>query len=67
MPNENQYPSLLMTVSEVASTLKVSVRSIWRWTSQSTIPAPIQIGSVKRWERKVIEQFLRDRARQTLR
>ena len=54
--------TLLLSVSEVAQLLGggVSVRSVWRWVSESKFPKPVQIGGRKLWRRKDIELFAGD-------
>ena len=49
---------LLLNVTQVATRLGVSVRTVWRWTSGGKLPAPVAMGRCKRWRRKEIDGFI---------
>jgi excisionase family DNA binding protein len=49
----------LLTAREVARCLSVSERTIWRWTKQGVLPAPVYPGGRStRWRKADIRQFL---------
>ncbi len=50
--------TLLVTASELAKLLGVSVRQIWRMNSAGKIPKPIRMGNCVRWMIKEIEAWL---------
>jgi excisionase family DNA binding protein len=51
-------PSSLVRVQEVAALLDVSVRTVWRKSTEGALPRPISIGRSKRWRRREIEAFV---------
>lgn len=48
----------LLTAKEVAGTLRVSVRTVWRLVSGRTFPKPVSVGRCKRWKLSEIERYL---------
>lgn len=48
----------LLTVKEVAHQLKISVRSVWKFTAAGQIPKPVRIGRSARWRQDELEQFI---------
>ena len=51
MNNNNR----LMSVRDTALSLGCSVATVWRWSSDGTIPKPLKIGGTTRWMRSDIE------------
>jgi excisionase family DNA binding protein len=39
----------LLDVHEVANRLGVSPTTVWRWTKDESMPAPVMIGKFTRW------------------
>ena len=54
----------MMMAAEVAHELGVSLRTVWRWAKDRTIPAPIRIRRVTRWRRQDIEAFIEAKAQE---
>jgi excisionase family DNA binding protein len=55
----------LLTVREVARRLAISERTVWRWTAEGALPAPVRPRPRStRWRLQDIERFLEDLARQ---
>ena len=52
---------MMMTVREVAEALGVSERSVWRWSTDGTLPPGIRIGGSVRWSEKSIREWLEQR------
>lgn len=51
----------LLTVRDVAERMRVSVRTVWRWTASGELPAPVRAGRrgrVVRWKTADIAQFV---------
>lgn len=57
----------LLKAPEVARVLGVDVRTVWRWASSGTIPAPLRIGGTTRWRRSELDAFLDAKAQQAAR
>jgi predicted DNA-binding transcriptional regulator AlpA len=55
---ENLLGPPLVTVTDLAEFLKLSVRSIWRNVSAGLIPKPIHVGSAARWRPTDIQGWL---------
>lgn len=51
---------LLLTVEEVAASFKLSKRTVWRLLSAGKLPEPLRIGSIVRWKKEEIEEWVRD-------
>jgi excisionase family DNA binding protein len=49
---------LVITVEELAELMQTSVRSIWRWNSQHSIPKPLRIGGSVRWRRDEVLKWI---------
>lgn len=47
----------LLTAAEVAERARVSVRTVWRWKEDGTLPA-VQIGNVVRFRREDVDALL---------
>ena len=52
-----QRPAML-TVDDVAELLKCSSRSIYRLTDSGRVPRPVKLGSLVRWPRESIENWI---------
>ncbi len=48
----------LMPISEVATTLHVSSRSIHKWLSAGRFPKPLRLGRVLRWRVSDVRRFM---------
>ena len=48
----------VLTISDVAATLKVSTKTIRRWWYSGEIPQPIKIGRSLRWRQSDIEAIV---------
>jgi predicted DNA-binding transcriptional regulator AlpA len=56
---ESRAAPRMMTVSEVANYLAVSISKVWRLTrARGDFPDPIRIGGSTRWDRRVIDRYL---------
>ena len=53
-------PPELLTVAQVAATLQLSERTVWRMTSTGDLPRPLRFGRAVRWRRQTILDRLRD-------
>lgn len=51
------FPRLLRA-TDLARLMQVSVRTVWRLRSSSSLPAPIRVGRSVRWNRDEIEQWM---------
>ena len=49
---------VLLRVRDVAETLGVSKRTVWRLVSGGRLPQPVAIGRCKRWRQADVEQFV---------
>jgi len=52
--------SALITATELANLLGISVRSVWRMESSQKLPAAVRLGGLVRWQRSVIMQWIED-------
>jgi len=50
----------LMTIDEVARLLNCSTRTVYRLNDAGRVPRPVRLGSLLRWNRRVIEQWIAD-------
>ena len=57
---------MMMTVKQVAEALGVSERSVWRWSSDGTLPPGIRIGASVRWPERSIREWLARREEEAL-
>ena len=48
----------MLTVNQVARMLCCSSRTIYRLTDSGRMPRPVKLGSLVRWPRDVIEQWI---------
>jgi len=54
-----QMNELLLTAAQVAQTLGVSKRQVFRLNSSAKIPAPIKIAGATRWRAQEIAAWIR--------
>ncbi len=52
---------MLLTVDQVAESLQVSARTVWRMRSAGELPAPIRILGSVRWRRTELESWVNAR------
>jgi len=52
--------TLLISAEKVAELLGISKRTLWRLLSAGKLPEPIRLGSVVRWNRDEIEEWIGD-------
>jgi len=52
--------SALLTKSDLAGELRISVRQLETWISQGRVPKPLRISVHPRWRRIDIEQWIAD-------
>jgi len=57
---------MMLNVRQVAEMLGVSERSVWRWSSDGTLPPGIKIGAAVRWPQRALEDWLAKREQQAL-
>lgn len=55
--------SALIDVGVVAAMLSCSVRHVWRLHDRGVIPRAVYLGSLRRWNRRAVEQWLADGCR----
>ena len=48
----------LMTINDVARLLNCSTRTVYRLNDAGRIPRPVRLGSLIRWNRSEIEQWI---------
>ena len=48
----------MLTASDVAERLRISVRGVWRQVSIGRIPAPIYVGRLARWPLTTIKEWM---------
>lgn len=53
---------MLWTVKDVAAALKVGTRTVWQWSQDGILPAPIKLGRLRRWRPEDIQAWLAERA-----
>ncbi|MCA9231911.1 MAG: helix-turn-helix domain-containing protein [Planctomycetales bacterium] len=49
---------LMMTADELANTLQISKRQVWRLKAKGAIPKPVKIGTSVRWKRSDILEWI---------
>lgn len=57
-PDPNAAPPLMLTADEFAATLRISRAHFWRLESAGKLPAPLRLGRVVRWDRRVVEAWI---------
>jgi predicted DNA-binding transcriptional regulator AlpA len=53
----------MLDVKELAQKLDASVRTVWRWVAEGTVPKPVQMGRSTRWfesEIKALQDGLKE-------
>ena len=50
----------LMSVDDVSVEIGCCTRSVRRWADSGRMPKPVKLGSLIRWPRAVIEQWIAD-------
>ena len=50
----------LITVKEVAETLGLSERTVYRLADMGKMPRPVKIGAAVRWRRNELDQWIED-------
>jgi prophage regulatory protein len=58
--NEDESEPALMTAEQVARTLQISVRSLWRMRAANYVPAPIKVGGSVRWSQDRLNSWIAD-------
>ena len=53
----------LLRVREVAATLGLAVRTVWRLSAIGEIPRPVSVGGSTRWVRSQVDSWIADKAR----
>jgi excisionase family DNA binding protein len=49
---------LLLTAREGAALLQISVPTFWRWAANGTLTKPVKLGSMSRWPRSELLEFV---------
>jgi len=57
-------PSELLTTAEAARRLRISERTLRRWSQDGTGPPSFKVGRAVRYPRAELEQWLQDQRRQ---
>lgn len=50
--------TLLIPADKVAELMAISKRTLWRLLSAGKLPEPVRLGSVVRWKRDEIEEWI---------
>ena len=48
----------LLNAREVAKRLRISIRTVWRWTAAGILPSPFRLGRITRWRAQDITEHL---------
>jgi excisionase family DNA binding protein len=58
--NTNQFesPAILLDVKTVARLLSCSSRHVWRMADSGDMPRPVKLGSLCRWSRQSIDDWI---------
>lgn len=48
----------MLTASDVAKRLRISVRGVWRQVSTGRIPEPVYVGRLARWPLATIKEWM---------
>ena len=58
--NTNQFesPAILLDVKTVARLLSCSSRHVWRMADSGDMPRPVKLGSLCRWSRLSIDDWI---------
>ena len=57
-PHDHDHPPAMLTVHDVARILGCSARTVYRLTDSGRVPRPVKLGSLVRWPRETIEQWI---------
>ena len=49
---------MFYTLREVAAMLRVSTKTIIKWTQEGYLPRPLVVAQTKRWPKSAIDKFL---------
>lgn len=60
MDTNNQTLPYLLDVQQVADLLNASTRHIYRLVEAGKMPQPVRLGTLCRWSRRIIEQWIED-------
>jgi predicted DNA-binding transcriptional regulator AlpA len=60
VPKPAETPSELLDVNAVAALIGASPRTVRRLADWGRMPRPISLGRMVRWQRSVIEEWIRD-------
>lgn len=55
---ETETADTLLRDKEVAAQLRVSIPTVWRRVKDGTIPRPLKIGSLSRWQQSDISAVI---------
>jgi excisionase family DNA binding protein len=58
MPHDPAAPPALLDVQAVAQLLDCSPRHVYRLSDAGRMPAPVKLGSLVRWSRQAIEDWI---------
>ncbi len=58
LPDNLPLLPLMMTAGEIADTLQISVRTVWRLKSTGSLPESVNIGRAVRWKRTDILEWI---------
>ena len=59
-PAEETVAPALLDVRAVASLVNCSQRTVYRLADAGKMPAPVHLGSLVRWPKDVIDQWIKD-------
>ena len=60
-PGGDRAPArVLITATDLAQMMQISVRTLWRLVSAGQVVEPIRIGGNTRWRLKEVEQWIVD-------
>ncbi len=60
MPGISQNPPVdhLLNCRDVATTLRVSTRTVWKMVACGDLPPPLKIGGARRWRKSDVQSFI---------
>jgi len=56
----NSDDARMLTATEVADRLRISVRGVWRQVSTGCMPEPVYIGRLARWPLTTISDWMKN-------
>ena len=62
-PNRTESPPLLLTATDIANSLQLSIRTIWRMRSEGKLPKPLEVGGSVRWRSDEFRKWIADGCR----